>query len=234
MRKNNVFVELILLLSFDAYSCDESNDKTIKSESQNKKFSVCAEASGADKNYNIALFENKSGVYKKLSANESLFRGSEELSAEISDDGTAFLASFYPKDTYSVKVSLAAGDAYVTEACHAVTTESPAPDVETLSQVVLCRNYADKAQKFSTASEDGVFESGKLIFRLSESSRQLMISSEKAFLYSEPNESAVTKMYLVKGDAVEVLNSDGRWIFVRYITNKKKAIEKWLKVSEVF
>lgn len=233
MNKYSSLIVLVCSLSFNAYSCGEMGDKTVAAESNNGRFSVCITDSEESENYKITLREKISGAYKNLSVNDSLFHGGEELTADISNDGNLSLVSLNPKDTYDVKVLVVADNAYLVEACHTVITDSPAPDVEAASQIVLCRNYPSKTQNFSTASGEGVFDSSKLIFSLTESSSKLLISAEKTFLFSESNESSVTKMYLVKGDFVEVLNSDKQWLFVRYVSNKKKVIEKWINVSAV-
>ncbi|WP_044171404.1 SH3 domain-containing protein [Flectobacillus major] len=55
------------------------------------------------------------------------------------------------------------------------------------------------------------------------------IKNIKAYLYS--NRVIPTKMYLIKGDEVEILEEKGEWLKIRYYG--KKTIEGWIKNSDV-
>ncbi len=52
------------------------------------------------------------------------------------------------------------------------------------------------------------------------------IVPEKQFLYNENNKCTQTKMYLIKGDKVEVLKEEGEWLYILY--NGTKEIRKWI------
>ncbi|MDI9866835.1 SH3 domain-containing protein [Flectobacillus sp. DC10W] len=54
-------------------------------------------------------------------------------------------------------------------------------------------------------------------------------TSNKTFIYS--SSKVPTKMYLIKGDEVEVLEEQGEWLKIRYYG--KKTIEGWIKRSDV-
>lgn len=62
------------------------------------------------------------------------------------------------------------------------------------------------------------------------------VTSERASLYLTPNAADASKMYLVKGDKVEVIDSsklgDG-WCFVRYVTKRGSAIERWARAQDL-
>ena len=51
----------------------------------------------------------------------------------------------------------------------------------------------------------------------------------KSFICSEPNKP--TQMYLLKGDEVEILETKGDWLKIRYYD--KKVVEGWIKKSDV-
>jgi hypothetical protein len=55
------------------------------------------------------------------------------------------------------------------------------------------------------------------------------LSALKVYLNSIPNKP--TKMYLIKGDEVEILEEKGEWLKIRYYG--KKTIEGWIKKSDV-
>ena len=52
---------------------------------------------------------------------------------------------------------------------------------------------------------------------------------DKVFLHTTPNKS--TKMYLLKGDEVEIIEEKDEWLKIRYYG--KKTIEGWIKKSDV-
>lgn len=55
------------------------------------------------------------------------------------------------------------------------------------------------------------------------------IKIAKSFIYSTPN--AITKMFLLKGDPLEVLEQKDNWLRIRYYG--KKTIEGWIKKEDV-
>jgi len=55
------------------------------------------------------------------------------------------------------------------------------------------------------------------------------IKATKSIIYSTPNKP--TKMYLLKGDVVEILQEKDDWLQIRYYGNK--TIEDWIKKSDV-
>ncbi len=62
------------------------------------------------------------------------------------------------------------------------------------------------------------------------------VKSEKASLYMKANTSDASKMYLVKGDKVEVIDEskagDG-WFRIRFVTKSGKAIERWAQAQDL-
>ena len=55
------------------------------------------------------------------------------------------------------------------------------------------------------------------------------VNKSKAYIFS--NKLVKTKMYLIKGDEVEIIEEKGDWIKIRYYG--KKTIEGWIKKSDV-
>lgn len=51
----------------------------------------------------------------------------------------------------------------------------------------------------------------------------------KSNLFNTPN--VATKMYLVKGDEIEILEKRSEWLKIRYYG--KKIVEGWIKKSDV-
>ena len=57
---------------------------------------------------------------------------------------------------------------------------------------------------------------------------------EKAPLYDQPDDTAHTKAYLVKGDQVTLLDTTKPdWILIKYVEKNGNAIEKWVRVNSV-
>jgi len=66
--------------------------------------------------------------------------------------------------------------------------------------------------------------------------RMALITSDKAPLFSAPDLAATGRMYLVKGDKVEVVDdskSASGWCLVRYVTKTGKTIEKWVRQQDL-
>ncbi len=66
--------------------------------------------------------------------------------------------------------------------------------------------------------------------------RMASVTSDKAPLFTSPDLTAASKMYLVKGDKVQVIDNskmgDG-WCLIRYVTKTGKTIEKWAKAQDL-
>ncbi|SCC23340.1 hypothetical protein [Gilliamella intestini] len=55
----------------------------------------------------------------------------------------------------------------------------------------------------------------------------------KSYLFNKPNVNEKTKMYLVKGDVVNLLKMNNEFYYIEYITPKNKTIKKWLHCSAI-
>ncbi len=65
---------------------------------------------------------------------------------------------------------------------------------------------------------------------------QASVRSDKARLFQSPNLDSRTRMYLVKGDHVEILDDtqlNTGWCKVRYLPKSGKAIEAWMQSSDL-
>lgn len=64
--------------------------------------------------------------------------------------------------------------------------------------------------------------------------KELIIRVEKSRIFSTPDQ--LTKMYLIKGDEVEVVEEKEQWLRIRYYGNgatSRKVIEGWIKKTDV-
>ncbi|RQN40800.1 hypothetical protein [Paraburkholderia tropica] len=62
------------------------------------------------------------------------------------------------------------------------------------------------------------------------------VTTDKAWLYADHQDSARTKMYLLKGDKVQLIefdDSNGLWYFVKYLSKEHGAISKWIKCEDL-
>ncbi|SOD20356.1 hypothetical protein [Pedobacter xixiisoli] len=57
------------------------------------------------------------------------------------------------------------------------------------------------------------------------------IAVPKASIFKNPAATQPTKMYLIKGDKVEILSQDGQWVKIRYYG--KATIEGWLRIDDI-
>ena len=58
----------------------------------------------------------------------------------------------------------------------------------------------------------------------------LTITAKKAWFHKDPVESSKTKLYVIKGDTVTLLEQEGDWLKIRF-TNKNQTFERWIKQS---
>lgn len=61
------------------------------------------------------------------------------------------------------------------------------------------------------------------------------INTSKSYLYSSPDESSITKAYLVAGDKVKVIqfSQNKKWVKVGYVSPKGKPLVKWVKSEDI-
>jgi len=61
------------------------------------------------------------------------------------------------------------------------------------------------------------------------------VAVEKALLFLGPYENSGSKMYLVKGDKVQIVRygGDDNWCYIRYQTHNGKTIERWVRVRDL-
>jgi len=78
---------------------------------------------------------------------------------------------------------------------------------------------------------EAVLKSKNIIINstIKEDKAKYLVKVTKSIIYSTPNKP--TKMYLLKGDVVEILQEKDDWLQIRYYG--KKTIEGWIKKSDV-
>ncbi len=54
------------------------------------------------------------------------------------------------------------------------------------------------------------------------------IANAKSYFYSEPNSAKRQKSYLVKGDVVAVVASQGEWLQIEYYSRNTKISRRWI------
>lgn len=62
------------------------------------------------------------------------------------------------------------------------------------------------------------------------------VRAGRAELYSAPSDNSMTKLYLVKGDKVQLLDfddSNGLWYLVRYVSKQNRSITKWVRCKDL-
>ncbi|MBW9107029.1 hypothetical protein [Paraburkholderia phenoliruptrix] len=62
------------------------------------------------------------------------------------------------------------------------------------------------------------------------------VRAEWAALYSAASDTSMTKLYLVEGDKVQLLDfddSNGLWYLVRYVSKQNRSITKWVRCKDL-
>lgn len=138
----------------------------------------------------------------------------------------AYLIAHEGKSPYSIKTALRDNLGLA----NMLTCEPPEP--------INVDAYAGIARELTRENDRG---DAKLIqtrlkeaSRLGESVPTSMIIVDKAPLYDQPDETYKTRMYLVKGDQVTLLDTTkSNWILIKYETRKGGALLKWLRADSV-
>lgn len=60
-----------------------------------------------------------------------------------------------------------------------------------------------------------------------------LIKAPKAYFYNSRNDTQPTKIYVIKGDFVGVIEKNSSWVKAEYITTKNKVISGWLRKSDL-
>ena len=105
-------------------------------------------------------------------------------------------------------------------------------------------NNNDKFKKLNYLSKEG-FEGildgnqtyfkyknkNKILEYISSLNTKAQIQVQKQYLFNKPNKNSKTKMYLIKGDKVEILEEKDDWLYILY--RGKKDIKAWIPKSAV-
>jgi hypothetical protein len=59
------------------------------------------------------------------------------------------------------------------------------------------------------------------------------VAAERAYLYGTPDESGRNREYLIRGDAVVILNNAGAWVQIRYRQANGKEIVRWIRSADL-
>ncbi len=60
-----------------------------------------------------------------------------------------------------------------------------------------------------------------------------LIKTSKAYFYQTRNDKLPTKIYVIKGDFVGIIEKNESWVKAEYITAKNKVISGWLRKSDL-
>lgn len=60
-----------------------------------------------------------------------------------------------------------------------------------------------------------------------------LIKTSKAYFYQTRNDKLPTKIYVIKGDFVGIIEKNESWVKAEYITAKSKVISGWLRKSDL-
>ncbi len=62
------------------------------------------------------------------------------------------------------------------------------------------------------------------------------VRAERAGLYSAASDTSMTKLYLVKGDKVQLLDfddSNGLWYLIKYVSKQNRSTTKWVRCKDL-
>jgi hypothetical protein len=61
----------------------------------------------------------------------------------------------------------------------------------------------------------------------------VVVTSAKAYIYTSPNESGVSKQYFIKGDTLANFDEEVAFIFTQHITKTGRYVEGWIRKADL-
>jgi hypothetical protein len=78
---------------------------------------------------------------------------------------------------------------------------------------------------------DSILKSKGIVIPITNKNEKLKIKISKSRIYTKPN--VASKMFLVQGDEVSVLEEKSGWLHILYMTAKNKEIKGWIKKEDM-
>ncbi|MDH0702239.1 hypothetical protein N5D41_12170 [Pseudomonas toyotomiensis] len=59
------------------------------------------------------------------------------------------------------------------------------------------------------------------------------VPTSRLYLHTRPAEASRSKAYLIEGDVCEVLDQQGDWLLIRYVSHKGP-LQRWVSLDEAY
>ncbi|MPQ84275.1 hypothetical protein F0170_09930 [Pseudomonas sp. MAFF 730085] len=147
------------------------------------------------------------------------------------DSGSYQIVWSYPNGVDELVLSRSTGNILFNSASKELRL--PSADVAKAVASIVLVNYVihPNSLEFSEINSADIFDGAAL--KLKGIGAVAKINVEKAFLYSDPSESARIKSYLVKGDEVNLLEYKSGFLKISYNMKSGKALIRWIELSSI-
>lgn len=186
----------------------------------------------------ISFFDFKLNEYKEIASNRKLLLIDEMQSTvpptlEIVSSHKFQITYSYPRDTYVIGIEQKNQNIIINEIYKSARLSASGPNDEALLITLSVTPSKINTLSFGSITQEEAFNAENLELLPGTSGSTAVISSNKSVLFNAPNDASKTKMYLIKGDTVELLEFKKNWLLIRYKIQKNKTIEKWIKFSDI-
>lgn len=184
----------------------------------------------------IGFFELSHGTYRSIAENSTLIT-IQDLESDLFNISNISANDFqiiqdYPRDTYVIELQKRNSSIDITEIYKTIKIETSKNKTPLLITFNTKKDILDLT-KFESLTLDQVFIPHALELAPDSIGEKVAITSKKAMLFSAPNNKNNTASYLVRGDTVELLQSDGKWIKIKFINRNNLPITQWIRISSI-
>lgn len=220
---NKAFI--IIILSLFAASAKSEADRDI------------AHFKNKDNSEWVLEFKKGGSEIKYTNSNGYVYTNNSVISSDVDasglfldqkDNGVASFTVAYPRDTYSFDFS--SGNTPVLISACKQTLLPQINNEQAAVVLVLCSKGLDKKNIILPKVKiEEIFKPNNLTLT---EHPQVLITSDRSFLYNENSEKMKNKPYLIKGDIVELLEYNNSMLKIKYLS-KRKEIIAWIKFSDI-
>lgn len=181
---------------------------------------------GNEKKAELIITNSSSGL---VIQNEKLIEASDISEGVIyleKNENLANLYFEYPSSAFLITINANTGK--LESSSYSIRTEEVGIDSAGLPLTLITKQQIIRSSSISQVTKKSLFGQNKLEIA---SRAKLNITSPKAYLWSNPNDSSPTKLYLVRGDKIEASQYKDGKLKIIYTTKSGKRIEKWIEIS---
>lgn len=185
----------------------------------------------------IRFFALESNIYKAIATNYTLIQLQDMQSSppdiSITSKARFQITHAFPRDTYVIELEKQGPSIQINKTYKSIILNSEITNQEPNIITLSAKRAQIKNMKFESLTQKQAFDSQSLELLPSSKGAQAIITSERALLFNNPDTESKTNSYLIRNDAVKLLEFKDNWLLVGYKPRKGAAIRKWIKITDI-